>query len=444
MASSLTDQQKERRQRDVAKKRAALKKRPPAQFGSLRVLPSGLIQARYTGPDGGRYAAPHTFDTIGDAETWLGGIRREIQQGTWVSPNEREAEDRREAVKGTTVAKLFSSYLDDADLKPRTLDLYRYQYDRLIAPTLADRVAAELTPTDVAEWRARLPKAPRQREQATDLLRSILGLGVERQILDHNPAARSRRKSKGSTRRSRRRAVPRLTREEVATMAKEMPPERQFAVLLSAYTGIRMGEMIALRRRDFDLTRGEDGHLIHAVMHITRAVSRPRDSEGVRTSIEDTPKSDAGRRTIALPAGLLGALDGHLDEHAQEGEDGLLFPGANGGFLGPSTLYGVTPGVRSYGREGKRTTEGRGWNRARAIAGRPDANWHQLRAFAISEAVDTGASPADILHRFGHTDLRTSGLYQRAAQNADAVLASRIAVTLPEDAGADLHLVKRG
>mgnify|MGYP003374537964 CR=1 FL=1 len=40
-------------------------------FGYVRKLPSGRLQARYTGPDGQEHRAPITFDTKGDAQTWL-------------------------------------------------------------------------------------------------------------------------------------------------------------------------------------------------------------------------------------------------------------------------------------------------------------------------------------------------------------------------------------
>ena len=42
-----------------------------AWFGSVRKLPSGRVQARYTGPDSQRHSAPTTFLTLGDAQAWL-------------------------------------------------------------------------------------------------------------------------------------------------------------------------------------------------------------------------------------------------------------------------------------------------------------------------------------------------------------------------------------
>jgi hypothetical protein len=55
-------------------------------FGSLRVLPSGRHQARYTGPDGRQYKAPRTFDTHADAATWLTTVSADISRRLWEPP----------------------------------------------------------------------------------------------------------------------------------------------------------------------------------------------------------------------------------------------------------------------------------------------------------------------------------------------------------------------
>lgn len=50
-------------------------------FGTVRRLPSGQHQARYTGPDGNRYSAPVTFQTKDDAAAWLALKRSEVIRG---------------------------------------------------------------------------------------------------------------------------------------------------------------------------------------------------------------------------------------------------------------------------------------------------------------------------------------------------------------------------
>src|SRR4051812_40800941 len=54
-----------------------------ATFGSVRKLPSGKYQARYTGPDLVRHKAPVTFPTKGEAEGWLAAKRVEVMKGEW-------------------------------------------------------------------------------------------------------------------------------------------------------------------------------------------------------------------------------------------------------------------------------------------------------------------------------------------------------------------------
>src|SRR5690625_378897 len=62
------------------------KKGRRASLGSVRKLPSGRFQARYTGPDGVTHKAPTTFDTKGDAEAWLSLRRSEITLSKWRPP----------------------------------------------------------------------------------------------------------------------------------------------------------------------------------------------------------------------------------------------------------------------------------------------------------------------------------------------------------------------
>src|SRR5687767_3767817 len=57
-----------------------------ASFGSVRQLPSGRWQARYTDTRDNRYTAPHTFATKKSAEDWLSTTRADMVRGVWQSP----------------------------------------------------------------------------------------------------------------------------------------------------------------------------------------------------------------------------------------------------------------------------------------------------------------------------------------------------------------------
>ena len=197
-----------------------------------------------------RYTAPLTFDTLTDADEWLAVVRGQIALGTWVSPDARPANVPQSRM---TLDQVFEAYMDEGDLKPRTRDIYTYQWERLIRADepgvidLGNRDAASLTPSDVAEWRASLPPAPRQRQQAVDLLRAVLNLRSNARSwrATQQPPAAGRLRARSCGARDPKRTF-RLTREQVETLADAMPPQYRFAVLLSAGTGVRFGELAAL------------------------------------------------------------------------------------------------------------------------------------------------------------------------------------------------------
>ncbi len=84
-------------------------------FGSLRILPSGRHQARYTTPAGATANAPTTFDTHVDAETWLSTVRADLARGAWLPPD-----------TPITLAEYSATWLEHRALKPRT----RADYER--------------------------------------------------------------------------------------------------------------------------------------------------------------------------------------------------------------------------------------------------------------------------------------------------------------------------
>ncbi len=100
-----------------------------SRFGSIRALPSGRIQARYSGPDGRSHSAPTTFDTKGDAEAWLATVRADIVREAW-NPN---TGTRRNAL---TLGTYANKWLEGRRLEARSREHYRRVLDRFILPEL--------------------------------------------------------------------------------------------------------------------------------------------------------------------------------------------------------------------------------------------------------------------------------------------------------------------
>ncbi|MGH3526244.1 MAG: site-specific integrase, partial [Pseudonocardiaceae bacterium] len=82
-------------------------------------------------------------------------------------------------------------------------------------------------------------------------------------------------------------------------MADAIQPRYRLLVLLGALTSLRFGEFAALRRRDVDRNGGE--------LRVRRSQAELKDG---RTIIKD-PKSEAGKRSVAIPAVVLAELRDH-------------------------------------------------------------------------------------------------------------------------------------
>ena len=89
-----------------------------------------------------------------------------------------------------------------------------------------------------------------------------------------------------------------------------------------AFGGLRFGEATALRRDDV-----LDGRRLR--------VERSVRYVGGRWLVGE-PKTDAGRRTVTLPAAVAAALADHLERQVSHSPDALVFGTSSGGYLARS------------------------------------------------------------------------------------------------------------
>lgn len=348
-------------------------------FGELSKLPSGRYRARYTGPDGQRHSAPRTFDTKGDANTWLTLRSAEMIRDEWTPPLTNT---------GLRFGPYSAKWLAERKLKPRT----REHYGKILAAHLAafhDVPLRRITPAMVDQWWGDLDTGPTMKAHAYSLLRTIMGTALSRDLITANPC---RITGAGASEPARKVQLPTLG--ELGAAADAMPEQYRLMVLLGAWCAMRFGELTGLRRRDIE----PDG----TVIRIRRGVVRAQRQLQV-----GTPKSKAGVRDVAVPPHLHGAVRNHLADHTAPGRDGLLFPGPTGGFLSPETFY-------------------RYWHPAREAAGREDLHFHDLRHAGATLAAGAGATIAELMARLGHSTPAAAMRYQHAAAGRDAEIARRL------------------
>lgn len=176
-------------------------------------------------------------------------------------------------------------------------------------------------------------------------------------------------------------------------------------VLLAVATGARRGELCALRWTDLDLKRGR--------LAIERALVV--DTKAGKALVEKDTKTHATRANV-LPAyalDVLAARRARAEKYASSCKTQLDVDG----FVFSDEPRGRTPWRPDY--------VSHRWMRARTRAGFPKVRFHDLRHFAVSEALANGADPVTVRDRVGHRSLDTTNLYAHARADADIELAAR-------------------
>ncbi len=361
------------------------------RFGALRKLPSGRWQARYTAADGHMRTAADTFPTKTDATRWLSSVETDLARGLWTDPHRA-----RVRLGAYATGWLEQRTVKGRPLAQRTIDTYRHSLEAWILPTLGEMPLVKLTPELIRTWHADVSRrtGPTATRQAYALLRAVLTTAVDDGALPRQPC---RIKGAGQASAPER---PLLDVEAVETLAGEMPEHLQALVLLAMWAGLRIGEVLALRRGDLDTGAG--------TVRIERQqveVSRPEGSSG-RMPVETEPKVES-RRTVHLPRQALSALAEHIDQLGPGLPTARLFPRPDGSPLRYAQVENA-------------------WRAARRRAGFPGVHLHDLRHAGLTLAAQSGATPAEVMRRAGHGSMKAAMIYQHAAESRDAEVAERL------------------
>jgi integrase len=239
------------------------------------------------------------------------------------------------------------------------------------------------------------------------VLNATLNVAVNRRYIATNPAA--------TTKLPKRITNPErmtfLTPEEVRQLAEAMPAHYKTATYVAAYMGLRAGELWALRRKDVDLLTGTL-HVRQALKEINGA---PTSTEHIqaheRGLIFGPPKSQASRRSLALPAPIRTLLTEHLASFLPGGAsaDALIFttPGGNPVRHGLFYRRVFRPAVK------------------RALPPSKHAlRWHDLRHTAASLSLAVSPNLHLVKERLGHEDIRTTiNTYGHLLPSVEAALA---------------------
>lgn len=197
--------------------------------------------------------------------------------------------------------------------------------------------------------------------------------------------------------------------DETAALLNAATPSLYVPILVTVTTGLRRGELLALKWSDIDLK--------NAVLTVQRSV----EQVGKQLSFKQ-PKSAKGRRQIALPQTTVEALRSH---RARQARDRLLMGAAYEDTdlvfaRGDGTLWRPEQFTDSYRRFAKKAGFGR-------------VRFHDLRHSHASQLLVEGVHPKVVSERLGHSSVSITldvyshvlpGLHEDAAAKIDAALKS--------------------
>ncbi len=346
--------------------------RGPIWYAKYR-LPDGRQVQKKIGPAwSGRGRPPSGYITKRTAEAWLRDLLVQVRRGELAGLVESDVTFREAAEEWLRFIK------EDRGRKPSTLVDYRSALNARLLPAFGDRTLESITADEIERWRRSLTGLSNRSKNK--LLIQLHGIFRRAQIVWNvsvNPLVRVEKhpmRSSGD--------IHVFSPEEVWALVRAAASEQDGALFVTAaFTGLRMGELLALRWRDVDFA----GSTLRV---------RGSYAGGALT----TPKSGKVRAVPLAPdvAAALAKLGGRVH---WTGEDDRVFVGETGGYLDGSALR-------------------RRYKMALAAAGLRPLRFHDLR-HTFGTRMIAKADIRRVQEWMGHSDIQTTMRYLHYAPHTE-------------------------
>jgi integrase len=334
-----------------------------------------------------------------DAERELRRLLHAADTGEHVDPN------------NLTVRAWLTQWLEivQAEIAPRTYGNYSDIVVNRLIPAFGKLPLARLTPAHIQSayttWAAggrrdgkEGPLSPQSRRLIHRVLNAALNRAVEMQLIARNPAQVLRKR------------LPKIERGEMATLTPDQaegllnairPTPLYSPILIALITGMRRGEILALRWKNVDLERG--------IIRVVESVEQTK--AGLRTKAPKTGKA----RTITLPEFAIEELHRQKRQGAEkllslgvrQTADSLVCVQPDGSPMRPNVI------TNYFARVARRL-------------GLP-IHFHSLRHTHASQLLLAGVHPKVAQERLGHaTVAMTLDIYSHVTERLRNDAAARI------------------
>jgi integrase len=331
---------------------ASIRKRSSADGGGYQV--------RYYSPDGRLLSK--TFKTKREAAAFSNQVEADLSRGQWLDPQ----------LASTPLREVVGSYLaTSVHWTPSTRVKVQGHFDNYIVPSFGDWSVGDIRPSDVRAWVLALSdhglSAGTVRAVYSSFSRLMKQIAVDG-LIPRTPCYGI--------------ALPKDTVErelhflepaQIEQLAEVIDERYRTLIYAAAYTGLRWGELAALKVKNVDLVKGN--------LRVVEAVTE------VKGHLHEGPTKTGATRTVSIPTFLRQMLSEHLAAYPSQA---YVFSSAQG-----------LPLRRNFYR--------RHFVPAVAAAGLPKGlRFHDLRHTCAALLIAQGAHPKEIQERMGHSTIRVT------------------------------------
>ena len=333
-----------------------------------------LIQYRYTDWQGKRRkSTKRGFATKREAEEWLRNFLI-----TQKADFDMKFED------------FWKMYCADMEtrLREHTMRTKKYIVELKILPYFGNKRVNDITAADIRQWQNELIKmgySPTYLKTINNQLSAIFNYAVRYYDLKSNPCAKA-----GSMGKSKAEEMDFWTGEEFRKFIDSVMNKRlsYMAFMTLYWTGMRLGELLALNPKDVDLEK--------RTISITKSYQRLGKKDVITP-----PKTPKSKRVITIPEFLAADIKDYMDSLYDLQENDRLFP---------ITKYYLE-------HEMQRGIKESGVKRIRV---------HDLRHSHILHLIDLGFSAVAIADRVGHESIDITYRYSHLFPSKQVAMADRL------------------
>lgn len=337
-----------------------------------------------------RQYKPKGARTLQEAQDWLSSEEKLVHSGKWLPVKEREVRRERNSILFSEYAARFVE--GNERLGKSTKNKYFELLNNHLLPFFGDIQVKAITYINVKNWFDGEPDNT-ARVNAYKLLSEIMSAAANdalddegNTLIDKSPC---RLKDVARPKKRHETVVP--TVEQIKELVSYMPERLGLIEWVAFGLGFRIGEILALQRRDIELNDIPNKSFIH----VRHSLKDEKDERGKTVVVMGSTKTKSSEASVIIPEPLKPLFEKQLKEYTSKEADAFIFTTENNNnFIRPSNFR-----CRYHNPARKQ------------VAGLEEYWPHDGRHARVITMLESGISLNVVAKEVRHSDVRTTARF---------------------------------